>query len=172
MPQYKHSGWKLVPHKAFKRTDPAILATLKPMPELQREDYKEYLREMNIPYEFWWHYLITSLLAFNHFFFLEKGVKLICTNLVADHRLWLRTEQVVLIFLWPCLHKHILPGSVPDLLLKHSWHIVTWLRHNSACLLPDLVSAVIFHPRVSFKIGLDHVLPQTPFNLQIPRIFI
>lgn len=52
MPQYKHSGWKLVPQKAFRRTDPAILATLKPMPELQREDYKEYLREMNIPYEF------------------------------------------------------------------------------------------------------------------------
>lgn len=53
VPQYRHSGWKLNPNKAFKRTDPAILATLKPMPQLEREDYKEYLREMNIPYEFW-----------------------------------------------------------------------------------------------------------------------
>jgi hypothetical protein len=41
-----------VPKKAFGRTDPAILATLKPLPAIEREDYKQYLRENNIPYEF------------------------------------------------------------------------------------------------------------------------
>lgn len=40
VPQYRHSGWKLVPRKAFSRTDPAILATLKPLPAIDREDYK------------------------------------------------------------------------------------------------------------------------------------
>jgi hypothetical protein len=52
IPQYKHSGWKLVTKKAFKNTDPAILAKLDPMPALNREDYKNYLRKENIPYEF------------------------------------------------------------------------------------------------------------------------
>jgi len=52
IPQFKKSGWKLVPHKAFKRTDPEILAKYTPLPQLAREDYKEFLREQNIPYEF------------------------------------------------------------------------------------------------------------------------
>jgi hypothetical protein len=41
-----------MPQKAFARTDPEILSKLDPMPALNREDYKEYLRKENIPYEF------------------------------------------------------------------------------------------------------------------------
>jgi hypothetical protein len=40
MPQYKRAGWGLVPHKAFKNVDPFIIAEMKPLPELNREDYK------------------------------------------------------------------------------------------------------------------------------------
>lgn len=50
--QYKNSGWKLVPHKAFERVDPSLLAKMEPLPQIKREDYKEYLRQNNIPYEF------------------------------------------------------------------------------------------------------------------------
>ncbi len=52
IPQYRNSGWQLVPHIAFKRTDPSILAQLDPKPALKREDYKTFLRDNNIPYEF------------------------------------------------------------------------------------------------------------------------
>jgi len=52
IPQFKHSGWKLVPHKAFERVDPQVLAKMQPLPQIKREDYKEYLRQNNIPYEF------------------------------------------------------------------------------------------------------------------------
>ena len=41
-------GWKLVPHLAFRNTDPAILAQLKPLPEVQRETYKDYLKNNDI----------------------------------------------------------------------------------------------------------------------------
>ena len=51
--QYKNSGWKLVTHKAFHRVDPSLLAKMQPLPQIKREDYKEYLRQNNIPYEFW-----------------------------------------------------------------------------------------------------------------------
>ena len=43
----KH-GWQLVPHKAFKRVDPVILAQLKPLPEVNRKDYREYLQNNDI----------------------------------------------------------------------------------------------------------------------------
>ena len=52
IPGFRNSGWKLVPHKAFKNTCPEVLSTLDPLPPLQREDYKQHLREQNIAYEF------------------------------------------------------------------------------------------------------------------------
>ena len=52
LPMYKHAGWKLVPNRAFRNTAPWILAKMDPLPQLQREDYKKYLRENNIPFEF------------------------------------------------------------------------------------------------------------------------
>ena len=45
-------GWKLVPHKAFNKVDPVILSQMKPLPKLERRDYKEYLRNNDINYEF------------------------------------------------------------------------------------------------------------------------
>lgn len=53
MPNLKNSGWSLNMQKAFKSTDPASLAKMEKLPELEREDYKDYLRKHNIPYEFW-----------------------------------------------------------------------------------------------------------------------
>ena len=47
-----HFGWRVVPHKAFKSVDPVILAQMKPLPELERKDYKEYLRNNDIPHNF------------------------------------------------------------------------------------------------------------------------
>ena len=44
----KSHGWKLVPHLAFKNTDPAILSQLKPLPQVQRESYKDYLKNNDI----------------------------------------------------------------------------------------------------------------------------
>jgi hypothetical protein len=52
IPDYKVSGWELVPEKAFKNTAPEILAKLDPLPKIDRADYKQYLRDHNIPYEF------------------------------------------------------------------------------------------------------------------------
>ena len=45
MPNYRNSGWEVVPHKAFKNTAPEILAEMDPLPEINRDDYKQYLRE-------------------------------------------------------------------------------------------------------------------------------
>lgn len=52
MPTFNRGGWQVVPHKAFKSVAPDILADMTPMPQLQREDYKEFLRNNGIPYEF------------------------------------------------------------------------------------------------------------------------
>lgn len=52
MPTFKRGGWQVVPHKAFKNVAPDVLANMTPMPVLQREDYKEFLRNNGIPYEF------------------------------------------------------------------------------------------------------------------------
>ena len=52
MPHYNRAGWELVPHKAFKNTAPDILATLQPLPQVNRQDYKEYLRSSSIPFTF------------------------------------------------------------------------------------------------------------------------
>ena len=52
-PQFKNSGWKIIPHKAFKNVSPEVLVQMDPLPVVNRQDYKEYLRNNNIPYEFW-----------------------------------------------------------------------------------------------------------------------
>lgn len=52
IPKWKKSGWRVIPNKAFKNTDPAIMAKLDPIPKIHREDYKAHLRQENIPYEF------------------------------------------------------------------------------------------------------------------------
>ena len=52
IPNFRNSGWRVVPHRAFKRTAPEVLAKMDPLPQIDREDYKEYLRQENIPYEF------------------------------------------------------------------------------------------------------------------------
>jgi hypothetical protein len=52
MPQYSRAGWQLVPHKAFKNVAPDILANIQPMPSVNREDYKEYLKNNGIPFDF------------------------------------------------------------------------------------------------------------------------
>ena len=36
IPQYKRSGWKVIPNKAFKRTAPHLLMEMDPVPELNR----------------------------------------------------------------------------------------------------------------------------------------
>jgi hypothetical protein len=46
----KH-GWRVVPHKAFKNTDPVILAQMKPLPQIERKDYHEYLVNNDIQFE-------------------------------------------------------------------------------------------------------------------------
>ena len=48
----KKHGWAVVPNKAFKKVDPVILAQMKPLPILQRHDYKEYLRNNDIEHDF------------------------------------------------------------------------------------------------------------------------
>lgn len=52
VPAYKQSGWKLIPNRAFVNTCPKILSKMEPLPELQRADYKMYLKQNNIPFEF------------------------------------------------------------------------------------------------------------------------
>ena len=46
-------GWQVVPTRAFKKTDPAILAKMKPLVPLDRVDYKEYLEKHDIKHDFW-----------------------------------------------------------------------------------------------------------------------
>ena len=52
MPKYKHGGWKLNESRAFRNVSPDILSQLDPIPKLDRDDYKEYLRVNNIPHKF------------------------------------------------------------------------------------------------------------------------
>lgn len=46
------AGWDVVPNRAFKKVDPVILAQMKPLPQLMRQDYKEYLRNNDIEHDF------------------------------------------------------------------------------------------------------------------------
>lgn len=52
MPNFNNGGWKIVPHKAFRNVAPDILANMQPLPAVNREDYKEYLKNNSIPHEF------------------------------------------------------------------------------------------------------------------------
>ncbi|CDW84497.1 UNKNOWN [Stylonychia lemnae] len=52
MTQYNKSGWALNTKVAFKNIAPDILAQIEPLPVVTRKDYKEYLRNNNIPYDF------------------------------------------------------------------------------------------------------------------------
>ena len=45
LPQFKYSGWKVIPAKAFKRTDPEIIMAMDQPPELDRQDLKTYIQE-------------------------------------------------------------------------------------------------------------------------------
>ena len=45
LPQFKYSGWKVVPHKAFKKIDPQIIMQMDQPPELNRKDLQEYIQE-------------------------------------------------------------------------------------------------------------------------------
>ena len=52
LPQFNKAGWELVPHRAFKNAAPDVLANLQPIPAINRHDYKEFLRNNNIPFDF------------------------------------------------------------------------------------------------------------------------
>ena len=53
MPKFSTSGWQVIPNRAFKNVAADIVAGMEPLPVMQRQDYKEYLRNNNIPFEFW-----------------------------------------------------------------------------------------------------------------------
>lgn len=52
MPMYNRAGWVIVPNRAFKNVAPEVLSQIEPLPAISRDDYKEYLRKNNIPYDF------------------------------------------------------------------------------------------------------------------------
>ena len=52
LPQYNKAGWALVPNHAFRNTAPDVLANMQPIPAINRYDYKEFLRNNNIPFDF------------------------------------------------------------------------------------------------------------------------
>ena len=52
LPEFRNAGWQLVPNRAFRRIAPDVLAKVSPLPVVYREDYKRYLRENNIHYDF------------------------------------------------------------------------------------------------------------------------
>ena len=43
MPQFKRAGWKINPVKAFKNTEPSIIMKLDPIPQLDRDDVRDYI---------------------------------------------------------------------------------------------------------------------------------
>ena len=43
MPKFKRAGWKVNPAKAFKNTEPSIIMKLDPIPQLNRQDLREYI---------------------------------------------------------------------------------------------------------------------------------
>ena len=45
MPQFKRAGWKVHPTKAFKAVAPAIIMQLDPIPQLDRQDVREYIEK-------------------------------------------------------------------------------------------------------------------------------
>mmetsp|Transcript_18004 Transcript_18004/g.15928 ORF Transcript_18004/g.15928 Transcript_18004/m.15928 type:complete len:132 (+) Transcript_18004:29-424(+) len=51
LPEYKSSGWRLVPNKAFKSIAPEVLAQIKPLPKINRKEYLDYLEQNGISFE-------------------------------------------------------------------------------------------------------------------------
>lgn len=47
MPEYSKGGWALQQQKAFKNVCPQILSEMKPIPNINRLDFKEYMRSTN-----------------------------------------------------------------------------------------------------------------------------
>ena len=45
MPEYKRGGWTVIPTKAFKNTAPEIIMKLDPIPQLERQDLREYIEK-------------------------------------------------------------------------------------------------------------------------------
>ena len=45
MPQFKLAGWQVNPAKAFKNTAPSIVMQLDPIPQLERQDVREYIEK-------------------------------------------------------------------------------------------------------------------------------
>ena len=43
MPQFKRAGWEVNPSRAFKNTEPSIVMKLDPIPQLDREDVRDYI---------------------------------------------------------------------------------------------------------------------------------
>ena len=52
MKGFKRAGWRVNPLVAFRYTDPAILAQLRPLPELKRKDFQRYLKANEISEEY------------------------------------------------------------------------------------------------------------------------
>ena len=44
-PQFKRAGWSVNPAKAFKNTSPSIVMQLDPIPQLDRQDVREYIEK-------------------------------------------------------------------------------------------------------------------------------
>ena len=45
MPEYKRGGWSVNPTRAFKNTAPEIIMKLDPIPQLERQDLREYIEK-------------------------------------------------------------------------------------------------------------------------------
>ena len=50
-PEFTHAGWRLQYKRAFSSVCPSVLAQLKPLPKLERTDFKEYLAKAGIHHE-------------------------------------------------------------------------------------------------------------------------
>ena len=51
LPEYKKAGWKVLQQKAFKNVAPYIIMQLDPIPQLERQDVREYIEKQFKLYE-------------------------------------------------------------------------------------------------------------------------
>ena len=51
LPEYKKAGWKVIQQKAFKNVAPQIIMQLDPIPQLERQDVREYIEKQFKLYE-------------------------------------------------------------------------------------------------------------------------
>ena len=51
MPEYRKSGWKVQQQKAFKNVAPSIIMQLDPIPQLDRQDVRDYIEKQFKLYE-------------------------------------------------------------------------------------------------------------------------